>query len=454
MAGTYYIYKKHPPEKVKSIILENVSKTINRKVDLGGIKVGFVKGITIEEISIFEKDAKEKFIYIKSINARPSILSIFTGKLHISRIAIITPSIRVVSRKGIYNFSDMLMPAKEPATLEKEKHLDIPIYINNVEVKNGIANIDYEGQVVKVKNLNINSKAISLKGAFPLKADFVVETIYNKKPIAVNFELDSILSQRFVELKKFKVFKESFLFTTKGTLKQTELNISGNIIDLNPELFNIVLPIKLISNLNFEVSATTTEIKSLQVKADIRPSGKINELEVGGIINVIAQANGLIKDLDSQVFIELKNFIVKSQNFKKDKGSVLNAKINSKLKNLNDLTLQLEYNILGIKASGVSRVSNIVSNRQFVDASIKIEPFPLKTIREFLPFEIEGFVKGTYAKIKGFVPAFSYSFETIIEDLRLKLENIHIEKTRAKIALKDDELNIDSRGLFNSENFA
>lgn len=441
-ASIIYIYKKYPPEKIKSILLENVSKNINRKVEVGEIEAGLFKGISISDINIYERDGKNKFITLKKISLTPSILSILTGKLYISKVVILEPHINIVYRKNQFNFSDLIKPQ------EKGGSPELPLYINKVAVQSGSFTVDYEGRIIKIKNLNLTSKAINLKGGFPLDFDLMVDT-----PPVEKIELNgkTMVSTKFIELKTLRITKDKALVAVSGFLKPDSVNLKGNVKNLSSESF-VKAPLNLTLDSSFEVVASTTRIENFVIKSVLGVSGKLENITVSGNGRIDVNLNGDLKSILARADSDFSNIEIKSTNFNKKKGDRVKFHIESKILEFKNLKLVINSDILGIesKASG----SVVIDKRSLIDIALNAKKFSLSTIKGFLPFDVEGTVNTVEGNIKGVIPLVAYNFKTRAQDIKLKLENIKIEKTKLDLNASNDEIKLDADGLFNEGGFA
>lgn len=102
-------------ERLKAMILPQAEKALGRKVEIGAIKVSLLKGITVNDFAIKEKDGKSDFVKTTEFVLHYDLMPLLQKKIVVSQIKLISPEIQVVRRKnGIFNYEGLeFLKAKE-----------------------------------------------------------------------------------------------------------------------------------------------------------------------------------------------------------------------------------------------------------------------------------------------------------------------------------------------------
>ena len=66
------------PEKVRKTLLPILEKTLDRKVDFGEISIGLFTGIVVSDLSVKQKNAKDIFFTVESVELHYRFLITFT----------------------------------------------------------------------------------------------------------------------------------------------------------------------------------------------------------------------------------------------------------------------------------------------------------------------------------------------------------------------------------------
>jgi uncharacterized protein involved in outer membrane biogenesis len=106
-----------PAEKVKSILLKELSTRLKREVTLDRVSIGLIKGLQIENLSISEAPtfAKGTFVSVESLGVRIRWRPLLQKRVEVDTIILNAPKINVVRAADgkTFNFSD-LIPATTP----------------------------------------------------------------------------------------------------------------------------------------------------------------------------------------------------------------------------------------------------------------------------------------------------------------------------------------------------
>ena len=133
--------------KGKDVIVSQLQSKLNADVKIGSVKIIFPITVKLHNLSI------ENFLETKELAVQPSILSLFTGNIAISKISLVSPKIIVEkTRGGSFNFASLLKPTSGEAK---------KVIIGKIVIKDGSVDfidrkISSEGFRFKIINLNVN----------------------------------------------------------------------------------------------------------------------------------------------------------------------------------------------------------------------------------------------------------------------------------------------------------
>lgn len=129
------------PVLLKSVLPKTLSDTLHRKAAVQEVRVNPLElSITIEGLSISERDAPGTWISAREIFANLQLASLLRGGPVLSEVRIYRPFVSVIRRRdGSYNFSDLIEEfTKKPA----EDSKPFKYSLNNIQILDGRLNFD------------------------------------------------------------------------------------------------------------------------------------------------------------------------------------------------------------------------------------------------------------------------------------------------------------------------
>lgn len=122
-----------PPEKMKEMALEVMESQFNRKVEIGKVRIGLIRGIVIKDVRISEKPDFEAGIFIscKAFRFEYDLRELLKKRIYLKALVLDSPEINIIrfrDKKGkiVYNFSDLMpsldeQPGEEPVAVSSDK---------------------------------------------------------------------------------------------------------------------------------------------------------------------------------------------------------------------------------------------------------------------------------------------------------------------------------------------
>lgn len=280
-----------PPEKVKELVVSEISKALNRKVSVGDVNIILFRGIDINDIYVGEDQGygDVPFVKVKRVTVGYNLSELLKRRVVLDKVTVERPEMYVRSRNGRLAFSELI---KRPPPEEKpKKPLLVTVLLKSGEVKGldliydsedaraSIKGLDVAlgGDLYPFKGININ---LSSKGSGNLEVSAKGVTLYS--------ELISDLILRM---------KDTTAFSMRGNMALKGLKAGIKDKTLSP--FDVVAGIDLTGDLNggadikglslsvgqgstFSISGNIKELKGLK-GLDIKLTGDSDLGEVSRI---------------------------------------------------------------------------------------------------------------------------------------------------------------------------
>jgi uncharacterized protein involved in outer membrane biogenesis len=167
LAAPYFINWKDAKDKATAYL----SKTLHHKVTIESISVGLFEGVTLNKVSISNGTgfSSQPLFYNETAVLRPSLLSLFLGKIVISKIEFKNPTLLIEKNaKGVFNFSDMAGSSKAPAKGSQpsdSSSSSLNVLVNTFDLSGG--DLTYKdhaaGKTTAIKGLDILLTGFSLE---------------------------------------------------------------------------------------------------------------------------------------------------------------------------------------------------------------------------------------------------------------------------------------------------
>lgn len=130
------------PERVKTLLLPQAEKELNRKVTIGEVDIGLLKGISVTDFAVKEADGKTDFVSCKDFVLKFKLLPLLSKQVIIDELRLVEPKIRIErSAAGKFNFDD-IGRKEEAASKEKRAEesggMPVSLIVSNVSVKDSI----------------------------------------------------------------------------------------------------------------------------------------------------------------------------------------------------------------------------------------------------------------------------------------------------------------------------
>ena len=168
------------PERVKATVLPLAEKQLQRKIELGDIRVSLFSGIELHDLVLYEADGREHFVTTDLVRLKYQLLPLLAMKVVVDEIRVETPRIRVVRKAGgRFNFDDLIGRPDQPSAQdsdhgESKGAMPISLLVSQVSIKDGkLVFLDYAidakaPHTSEISDLQVLASGITLTGSVPV----------------------------------------------------------------------------------------------------------------------------------------------------------------------------------------------------------------------------------------------------------------------------------------------
>jgi AsmA protein len=354
------------PESVKSFLIPEAEKALQRKVSLGGIDISLLKGIHVRDFVIKESDGKTDFISCDDFIFRYKLLPLLSRKIIVEEVKLVSPRVRIErNQEGTFNFEDI--GKREQGELPEDEQKDgkpgglpISLLVDSIIVDNArFFFLDAKEELPDMKgSLDINLDIKSMNGSelhSQGNIDVKVEEILLKKP--QKKQIRDVTAMVAYKVSVAMKSKDIRIDTADVTIQEIPLSISGTVINLqtSPEIdIALSLPVTKIEDID-KVIDPFIDTSGLNLSGSL-----MTELNLTGMLKrpetVIASGNMTFDDIRAtykniplsidgsiQSDIQTNSILIKNADFTLQgvqaiiKGTVKNLKTSPEM----DLTISI-----------------------------------------------------------------------------------------------------------------
>ncbi|MBC8183625.1 AsmA family protein, partial [candidate division KSB1 bacterium] len=150
--------KLFPPEKLKTLATSQIETAINRQVTIGDVWLNPFKGISVENVIVYERgdssagiNDSSYFFKVDKVLLKYHFFALLKKEIRISKVVIENPSLNLIQDKNLHwNFDDLLSLAEvdstAPDTATTEFVLPLTLDMKELVVKNITANLKMSQQ--------------------------------------------------------------------------------------------------------------------------------------------------------------------------------------------------------------------------------------------------------------------------------------------------------------------
>lgn len=172
--ATLFIRYIISPDMVRKTVLPRVEKAFQRHIEIGDVRIGIFKGISLRDLKLYEKDGKDVFVSLSAAQLRYQLLPLLSHRVVVDEIVLESPHINVVRNPdGSFNFSDLLKKEK-PKEGEQIEKTPLSFAVARFSVIDGrVIYNDRKGVLgspftYEVSAIDVKAKDFTLEHDFPI----------------------------------------------------------------------------------------------------------------------------------------------------------------------------------------------------------------------------------------------------------------------------------------------
>ncbi|MFP3981078.1 MAG: AsmA family protein, partial [Desulfobacterales bacterium] len=230
------------PERIRRTVVPLAEKSLDRKVEIGDIRIRLFSGVSIENLQVRMREGDARFVSAESLVLRYQLLPLLKKQVVIDEVLLKNPTIHVIrNADGSFNFSDLLKNKQETAAAAEKPDLAqagkgpaVNLLVSTVKISDG--QLEFTDRTVgaepfeyRASGLMGSAKDISLEKAFAFDmtarlndADFSVSGTFNTASgkIQANAELKELSAVDFAPY-----FRQHL----PGRLSSADLDVDASI---------------------------------------------------------------------------------------------------------------------------------------------------------------------------------------------------------------------------------
>ncbi len=242
----FYLNKVYLPVKAKAIVIEQLEKFSNCKVQLDKISIDLIKGISLSNISFHNKTSasSSELLSVDNISFHILILPIFKEKkIIIPSINIRSPKINLILNEN----KELDIPAISFDKKDAKQSFNFQIIVTKLSINNGSLNFTDKSQapifLEKLDNINIDitpsiDKPIKLKAKANIengkKSPASIDMNGNFNPFKKNLGLEILVKD--LALERYNHYLLGKLNINSALIKNAEINLGYNLGSSDIEL--------------------------------------------------------------------------------------------------------------------------------------------------------------------------------------------------------------------------
>ncbi len=244
-----------PLNAIKDLATQQLSAQLKREVKVQGVSFNIFSGIKLTGLTIANRKGFEAtpFVSADAIELKYAFWPLFAGKVIIPEINLVKPQILIEkSRKGEFNFSDMLATQPEPRNPKTEtgnvaeKRAPIDLIINSFSITKGkLSYYDYAAASrSELKDVNLRVSDITLALLKPISIRFSALGNYQGKevPLSLAAEIGIDAAGDYLKIPRLSLaiagqaINGSVNLTTLKKAPRLAVALSGQKLALDPFL--------------------------------------------------------------------------------------------------------------------------------------------------------------------------------------------------------------------------
>jgi hypothetical protein len=369
-----------PPEKAKAMVLKELTEHLRREVQVDGVSIGVISGLTLSNLRISESPnfSKGTFVSSEGFVVKVSLLPLLFHKIMLRELGLRRPVINVVRYKDgkTFNFSDLLTPAttaqaSTPAPVQASMGSSpapaasgnsFALLVSQADITNGEVKFVDESparQSADISDIALKVRNASLVAPFNVQASLKAKSKGAEAVLQLNGEGE--IPSGSVKIKNFSLTSGGSTISASGAAKQ--LRTAHPTADLKFDIkeFNLA-----------SLKPFMTWPRELKVDGPLTGHGTVKGDQ---------QQMELALSLDAS-----KTAVAYAPSFSKPAKTPMSLSFHGTLQAMRTLVIKELGFILGpLQTSAHGSVENVMSNQPVATIHLETNSFPVDQLLGFLP---------------------------------------------------------------------
>jgi hypothetical protein len=289
LAGSVALRIYLPPEKAKALVLDRLSRQLQRAVQIDSVSVGLLSGLQVSHLKISESPDFAKGVFLSSdqFSFKIALAPLLFHKVIVRQIVLKKPEVTIIRGTDgrTFNFSDLTgsTAPSAPAGEEKNESLPFLLLVSRAEIQKGALHfIDHSSarQSMDIAPFDLKLKNVSLTSPFTLETGLHVKAKGTDLALALAGQAD--LLQGTFKIKHGSLVSRNTKIVLSGAL--SGLKTAEPVVDLKVDIPQL----RLADMAAFFSLPPTVKIDkplkgSLSVKGDQKVMELQSQLSLGAI---------------------------------------------------------------------------------------------------------------------------------------------------------------------------
>ncbi len=274
ITASVYVKLYFPPEKIKALLVFEISKALNRDVSVGDVDINLFRGIDINDIYVEENReyGEIPFVKVKRVTVGYNFSELLKKRVVLDRLTIEKPEVYLRSRNGKLALSDLI---KRPPEEKPKKPLPIIVLLKSGEVRG--LDLFYEAEDTRA---SIKGLDVALDGnLYPFKGINISLSSKGSGNLGVSTKGVTLNSEMIADIRAG--LKDTSAFSVQGDLSLKSLKAGIKDKTLNP--FDLLVKMEMTGDIS-----GGADIKGLSIAA-----GSGNSFNIAGNIKGLKGLKGL-----------------------------------------------------------------------------------------------------------------------------------------------------------------
>lgn len=210
IVASLLLYFFLPLNAIKDYATKQLSDQLHHEVQVKGVSFNIFSGIKLTGLTVANRKGFDSapLISADAVELKYLFWPLFSGKVIIPEINLVKPRILVEkSRRGEFNFGDMLASKSETRTTKADKRSQIDLIINTFSITKGkLTYYDYStASRSELRDVNLTVSGITLALIKPIDLKFAAIGSYQDKEVPLAFSANLMIDPAgdFVKLPRF-----------------------------------------------------------------------------------------------------------------------------------------------------------------------------------------------------------------------------------------------------------